>query len=119
MRINLSAPSTTHLWLLVAVSAFAWSFGPICIRYAFEYDMPPALVSFGRMITGAVMFAPYIWVKGAREIAVMPARSRWLALVAGGHVRRQYCADGGVAGAYQRAHQPGLHRDHPDLGRVF
>jgi len=83
MRINLSTPSTTHLWLLVAVSAFAWSFGPICIRYAFEYDMPPALVSFGRMITGAVMFAPYIWVKGAREIAVMPARSRWLALVAG------------------------------------
>lgn len=83
MRINLSAPSTTHLWILVAVSAFAWSFGPICVRYAFEYDMHPALVSFGRMITGVVMFAPYIWYKGAREIANMPARSRWLALLAG------------------------------------
>lgn len=83
MRIDLSAPSTTHLWLLVAVSAFAWSFGPICVRFAFEYDMHPALVSFGRMITGVVMFAPYIWYRGAREIAAMPARSRRLALIAG------------------------------------
>ena len=83
MRINASAPSSTHLWMLVAVSAFAWSFGPICVRYAFEYDMRPALVSFGRMITGVVMFAPYVWYKGAREIADMPAGSRWLALLAG------------------------------------
>lgn len=83
MRINLSAPSTTHLWILVAVSAFAWSFGPICVRYAFAFDMHPALVSFGRMVTGFVMFAPYIWYRGGREIAAMPARSRWLALIAG------------------------------------
>ena len=83
MRINVSTPSTTHLWILVAVSAFAWSFGPICVRFAFQYDMHPALVSFGRMITGVVMFAPYIWYRGAREIVAMPARSRWLALVAG------------------------------------
>ncbi|MCY3779793.1 MAG: DMT family transporter [Chloroflexi bacterium] len=83
MRINLAAPSSAHLWILVAVSAFAWSFGPICVRYAFEYDMPPALVSFGRMVTGAVIFAPYIWYRGAREIAAMPARSRWLAMAAG------------------------------------
>jgi len=83
MRINLSTPSATHLWILVAVSAFAWSFGPICVRFAFQYDMRPALVSFGRMITGVVMFAPYIWYRGAREIAAMPARSRWLALIAG------------------------------------
>ena len=83
MRIDLSAPSATHLWILVAVSAFAWSFGPICVRFAFAYDMHPALVSFGRMITGVVIFAPYIWYKGAREIAAMPARSRQLALIAG------------------------------------
>ncbi len=83
MRINLSAPSATHLWILVAVSAFAWSFGPICVRFAFQYDMHPALVSFGRMITGVVLFAPYIWYRGAREIADMPARNRWLALLAG------------------------------------
>ena len=83
MRINASTPSATQLWILVAVSAFAWSFGPICVRFAFQYDMHPALVSFGRMITGVVMFAPYIWYRGAREIAAMPARSRWLALAAG------------------------------------
>ena len=83
MRLNLAAPSTAQLWLLVAVSAVAWSFGPICVRYAFEYEMPPALVTFGRMITGALMFTPYICYKGKQEIAAMPAKSRWMALAAG------------------------------------
>ena len=77
------APSTARLWLLVAISALAWSFGPICVRYAFQYDMPSALVSFGRMITGVFMFAPYIWYKGKHELAAMPRRSLWLALAAG------------------------------------
>lgn len=83
MRINLAAPSMTQLWILVAVSAVAWSFGPICVRFAFTYDIPPALLSFGRMITGVVMFAPYIWFKGGRELTAMPARSLWLTLAAG------------------------------------
>ncbi len=83
MRINLAAPSMTQIWILVAVSAIAWSFGPICVRIAFTYDIPPALLSFGRMITGVVMFAPYIWFKGGRELSAMPARSFWLTLTAG------------------------------------
>ncbi len=83
MRTNLAAPSLAQLWSLVALSAFAWSFGPICVRYAFQYDIPPALVSFGRMITGALMFTPYIWYKGRHEIRKMPARSGRLSLAAG------------------------------------
>ena len=83
MRINLAAPSVTHLWILVALSTFAWSFGPICVRYAFTYDIPAALVSFGRMLTGVLMFTPYILYKGKNEIRTMPARSRLLALAAG------------------------------------
>ena len=83
MRINLAAPSSAQLWLLVALSAFAWSFGPICVRFAFQYEMPPALVSFGRMITGTIMFAPYVWYKGKGELAAMPSRTLWLALAAG------------------------------------
>ncbi len=83
MRINLAAPSIAQLWILVALSAIAWSFGPICVRYAFQYDIPPALVSFGRMITGVLMFAPYIWYKGQREIVAMPRRTLWLAIGAG------------------------------------
>ena len=67
----------------MAVSAVAWSFGPICVRFAFQYDMPPALLSFGRMITGVVMFAPYIWYKGQRELVAMPGGNMWLALAAG------------------------------------
>ncbi len=77
------APSTARLGVLVAISIFAWSFGPICVRFAFQYDLPPALVAFGRMITGSVMFAPYIVYRGQREIRRMPARSRWLAVAAG------------------------------------
>ncbi|MCY3779474.1 MAG: DMT family transporter [Chloroflexi bacterium] len=83
MRLRLAAPSIAQIWVLVAVSAVAWSFGPICVRYAFQYDIPPALLSFGRMITGVVMFAPYIWYKGQREIAAMPGRTLWLAIGAG------------------------------------
>ncbi len=83
MRLKLAAPSLPQLWLLVAVSAVAWSFGPICVRFAFQYDIPAALLAFGRMITGVVMFAPYIWYRGQRELATMPRRSLWLALGAG------------------------------------
>ncbi len=83
MRLKLAAPSIAQLWVLVAFSALAWSFGPICVRYAFQYDIPPALVSFGRMITGVVMFAPYILYKGEQEIRRMPRRTLWLAIGAG------------------------------------
>ncbi len=82
-RTKTLAPSTARLGVLVAISIFAWSFGPICVRFAFQYDLPPALVAFGRMITGSVMFAPYIVYRGQREIRRMPARSRWLAVAAG------------------------------------
>lgn len=83
MRLKFSSPSLTQLWLLVAVSALAWSFGPVCVRFAFQYDIPPALLAFGRMITGVFMFAPYIAYKGKREIGALPRRSFWLALAAG------------------------------------
>ena len=83
MRLSLSAPSMVQMWSLVAVSALAWSFGPICVRFAFQYDMPSALVSFGRMITGVFIFAPYVWYKSKPELVAMPRRSLWLALAAG------------------------------------
>ncbi len=83
IRTSVLPPSTAQIGILVAISIFAWSFGPICVRYAFQYDMPPALVAFGRMFTGTVMFAPYIWYRGRQEIRQMPSRSRWLAVAAG------------------------------------
>lgn len=83
IRTKALTPSTTQLGVLVAISIFAWSFGPICVRFAFQYDLPPALVAFGRMITGSLMFAPYIVYRGRREIGGMPVRSRWLAMAAG------------------------------------
>ena len=83
IRTKTLAPSSAQLGVLVAVSIFAWSFGPICVRFAFQYDLPPALVAFGRMITGSLMFAPYIIYRGRREIGRMPARSRGLAVAAG------------------------------------
>lgn len=83
IRTKAPAPSAAQIGILVAISIFAWSFGPICVRFAFQYDLPPALVAFGRMFTGTVIFAPYIWYRGWNEIREMPARSRWLAGAAG------------------------------------
>ena len=116
LRTKALAPSTAQLGLLVAVSVFAWSFGPICVRFAFQYDVPPALVAFGRMITGTVIFAPYILYRGRREIREMPARSRWLASGRRHALRHQYHVDGDIANAYKHHDQSDADRDHPDLG---
>ena len=83
MRLKLVQPRATQLWILVALSTVSWSFGPICIRFALQHDVPPALISSGRMIVGALFFTPYVWVKYAADIRLMPARSRWLAIFAG------------------------------------
>lgn len=83
LRSKALAPTTAQIGILVAISIFAWSFGPICVRFAFQYDVPPALVAFGRMFTGTIMFAPYILYRGKSEIRAMPSRSRWLAGAAG------------------------------------
>lgn len=81
--LEISQPSAKTLWLLVAISTVSWSFGPICIRFALQHDVPPALISSGRMLVGALFFTPYVWFKYADDLRAMPARSRWLALLAG------------------------------------
>ncbi len=83
MRLRLGQSSTTQLWILVALSTVSWSFGPICIRFALQHDVPPALIASGRMVVGALFFTPYVWRKYAGDIQAMPARSRWLAIFAG------------------------------------
>lgn len=83
MRLRLAPPSATQLWLLVALSTVSWSFGPICIRFALQHDVPPALIASGRMVVGALFFTPYVWHKYAGQIKEMPARSRLLAIFAG------------------------------------
>ncbi|MCY4537294.1 MAG: DMT family transporter [Chloroflexi bacterium] len=83
MRLRFGQLSTTQLWILVVLSTVSWSFGPICIRFALQHDVPPALIACGRMVVGALFFTPYVWLKYAGEIQAMPARSRWLAILAG------------------------------------
>ncbi len=83
MRLRPVQSRATQLWILVALSTVSWSFGPICIRFALQHDVPPALISSGRMIVGALFFTPYVWHKYAADIRLMPARSRWLAIFAG------------------------------------
>ncbi len=83
MRLNFVKPSTTQLWIMVALSTVSWSFGPICIRFALAYDMHPALIASGRMIVGALFFTPYVWHKYSRDIKEIPVRSRLLAIGAG------------------------------------
>lgn len=83
MRLRLAQPAATHLWMLVAIATVSWSFGPICIRFALQHEVPPALIASGRMVVGALFFTPYICFKHAGDIQAMPARSRWLAIFAG------------------------------------
>ena len=83
MRLNLVKPSTTQLWIMVALSTVSWSFGPICIRFALEYGLHPALIAGGRMLVGALFFTPYVWHKYAGDIKGMPTRQRLLAIGAG------------------------------------
>jgi len=83
MRLNLAAPHSARLWALVAVAVFAWSFGPICVRFAFQYNMPPELVSFGRMLTASMLFTAVIALRGDGEVRSMSGQRRWLSLAAG------------------------------------
>ncbi len=83
MRLELNTPSATQLWTMVAVGTLSWSFGPICIRYALDYDVPPTLIASGRMIVAALFFTPYAWARYKQDILKMPWRSRLLAIAAG------------------------------------
>lgn len=83
LRLKLSAPSMAQLWLLVALSAVAWSFGPICVRYAFAYELPPQLVAFGRLLMGMLAFTPYMLYRGSRQLRALPPKTLSLALAAG------------------------------------
>ena len=116
LRTKALAPSTAQLGVLVAISVFAWSFGPICVRFAFQYDVPPALVAFGRMITGSVILAPYIWYRGWNEIREMPARSRWLAGAAGALFGINITLMATSLTHISIMINQALIRDHPDLG---
>ena len=84
MRLNFAKPSPSQLWLLYAISLFAWSFSPICVRFAFEYDLPPLLLSAGRMVIGAGFFTPHILHQTRDELRKIPPKSRLLAIFAGG-----------------------------------
>ena len=83
MRPELANTPSRRLLLLVFISTVAWSFGPICIRYALEYEMPPALIASGRMLIGAVCFTPLVMARYWREIKSMSRGSLTLAIGAG------------------------------------
>ncbi len=83
MRLNFEAPSTPLLYSLVFVAVFAWSLGPICVRYAFEYDMPPDVISALRMLIGAVVFTPIVLSRYKHELVSISPRHAILAMIAG------------------------------------
>lgn len=83
MKLNLVNPKTYQLYIAIAISVLTWSFGPICVRYAFQYNMPPDLIATLRMVIGAVVFAPFVWSKYRHEIQNMSRHHLLLALSAG------------------------------------
>ena len=83
MNINTEQPKTYQLYTIVAISVLAWSFGPICVRYAFQYNMPPDLIASLRMVIGAMVFAPFVLTRYKHEIRSMSQRNLMLAVFAG------------------------------------
>jgi len=61
----------------------AWSFGPICVRLAFQYNMPPDLIASMRMVIGSIVFSPFVWSQYKHEIRHISQRNLMLALLAG------------------------------------
>ena len=83
MCLSSNGPAGKWLWLLVILSTVSWSFGPICIRYALEADMPATLIASGRMIAGALFFTPFALRRYRGELQTMGRRSKFLAIGAG------------------------------------
>lgn len=83
MRLNLEAPSTPTLVMLVCIALFSWSFGPICVRYAFEYDMPPNVISGLRLLIGAIVFTPFIITRYQHELRSISSKYVVLSVFAG------------------------------------
>lgn len=83
MRSDQVTPAATQLGLLVAISTLAWSFGPVCIRFALQYDVAPEFIGFGRVFVGSLVFSPFVWHKYRREIRQLPLRSLMLAIASG------------------------------------
>jgi len=83
VNINTAQPKPYQLYVIIAISVLSWSFGPICIRYAFEYNMPPDLIASLRMVIGAIVFTPFVWLRYKHEIINMSQRHIALAIVSG------------------------------------
>ncbi len=83
MRLNLASPSSPLLYTLVSIAVFAWSFGPICIRYAFDYDIPPDLIAALRMLIGAIVFTPFVIARYKDELLSISSKELILSVIAG------------------------------------
>lgn len=76
-------PNTSKLYIILAIALFAGSLGPICIRYAFTYNIPPDVITALRMSFAAVVFTPFVLSRYHHELRTMPAKNLLLALGAG------------------------------------
>jgi drug/metabolite transporter (DMT)-like permease len=83
VEFNTEQPKTYQLYIIVAISLLSWSFGPICVRYAFQYDMPPDLIATLRMVIGAIVFTPIVWSRYKHELRTLSQFNLMLAVSAG------------------------------------
>jgi len=83
MRLNLASPSLPLLYTLVAIAVFAWSLGPICVRFAFDYDMPPDVIAALRMLIGAIVFTPFVVARYRDDLKSISLGNLGLAIFAG------------------------------------
>lgn len=83
MNLNTAEPKPYQIYIIVAISVLAWSFGPICVRFAFQYNMPPDLIVSLRMVLASIAFTPFVWSRYKHEILKISQHNLMLAILAG------------------------------------
>ena len=76
-------PKIARLYMFLAFALLAGSIGPICVRFAFGYNIPADVITTFRLLISVVVVTPYVFAKHYQELRAMPTNSILLALTAG------------------------------------
>jgi len=83
VKLSIANPTSSNLFILLAIGLFGGSIGPICVRYALSYNMSPDVITALRMGFTAIVFTPFVWSQYHRQIRNMQPRHIASALIAG------------------------------------
>jgi drug/metabolite transporter (DMT)-like permease len=80
---DITRPRQHKLYILLAFALFAGSLGPVTIRYAFQYHIPPDVITALRMSFASLVFAPIAWSRYGHELRTINRQNLIFAGAAG------------------------------------